>query len=152
MELLKNFSWNCIRMNLVFQTSVEEFIWCVDFDPAVLSQLFAWTWLTFLCLCKWGCSNGSCFPPPCCVINPNVMLRADVTLVFWTTKIDGRYQPGYVRLQIGGDGAPNRTNLGLFKISFSTFWRGAPKCTETDLKKSPICPIWCQTDPRWCQP
>ena len=33
------------------------------------------------------------------------------------------------------------TNLGLFKISFSTFWRGAPKCTDTDLKKSQICPI-----------
>ena len=25
----------------------------------------------------------------------------------------------------------------LLKISFSAFWRGAPKCTETDLKKSP---------------
>ena len=25
---------------------------------------------------------------------------------------------------------------GTFKISFSTFWRGAPKCTETELKKS----------------
>ena len=34
------------------------------------------------------------------------------------------------------------TNLGLFKISISTFWRGAPKCTETDLKKAQIiCPI-----------
>ena len=30
---------------------------------------------------------------------------------------------------------PNWTNLGLFKNSFSTFWLGAPKCTETDLKK-----------------
>ena len=38
--------------------------------------------------------------------------------------------PNWVRL------APNGTNLGLFKISFSTF------CTETDLKKSQICPIW----------
>ena len=27
-------------------------------------------------------------------------------------------------------------NLRLFKISFSTFWLGEPKCTETDLKKS----------------
>ena len=35
--------------------------------------------------------------------------------------------------------APNGTNLGLFKISFSTFWLGEPKCTETDLKKSQIC-------------
>ena len=42
--------------------------------------------------------------------------------------------------------APNATNLGLFKISFSTFWRTAPKCTETDLKKSQICPIWGQSD------
>ena len=30
----------------------------------------------------------------------------------------------------------NGTNLGLFKIIFSTFWLGEPKCTETDLKKS----------------
>ena len=29
---------------------------------------------------------------------------------------------------------PNGTNLGHFKISFSTFWLGEPKCTETDLK------------------
>ena len=33
------------------------------------------------------------------------------------------------------------TNLGLFKISFSTFLLAEPKCTETDLKKSQICPI-----------
>ena len=38
-------------------------------------------------------------------------------------------------------------NLALFKISFSTFWRPAPKCTETDLKKSQICPIRGQSDP-----
>ena len=31
---------------------------------------------------------------------------------------------------------------GTFKISVSTFWRTAPKCTETDLKKSKICPFW----------
>ena len=37
--------------------------------------------------------------------------------------------------------APNKTNLGLFKISFSTFGLTEPKCTETDLKKSQICPI-----------
>ena len=42
--------------------------------------------------------------------------------------------------------ALNGTNLGLFKISFSTFWRPAKsypsesKCTETDLKK--ICFFW----------
>ena len=36
----------------------------------------------------------------------------------------------------------NETNRGLFKISF-----GAPKCTETDLKKSQISPIWGQYDP-----
>ena len=38
--------------------------------------------------------------------------------------------------------AQNGTNLGLFKISFSTFWLGEPKCTETDLNKPQICPIW----------
>ena len=32
---------------------------------------------------------------------------------------------------------PNWTNVGLFKISFSTFWLGEPKCTATDLKKVP---------------
>ena len=38
--------------------------------------------------------------------------------------------------------APNVPNLGLFKISFSIFWRNAPKYTETDLKKSLIWHIW----------
>ena len=41
------------------------------------------------------------------------------------------WHPNWVRL------APNGTNLGLFKVSFNTFWLGEPKCTETDLKKSP---------------
>ena len=45
--------------------------------------------------------------------------------------------------------APNGTNVGLFKISFSTFWLTEPKCTETDLKKSQICPIWDQSDLIW---
>ena len=43
--------------------------------------------------------------------------------------------------------APDGTNVGLFKISFSTFWLGEPKCTDTDLKQSQICPIWSQSDP-----
>ena len=43
--------------------------------------------------------------------------------------------------------APNGTNLGLFKISFSTFWLAEPKCTERDLKKSQICPIRGDSDP-----
>ena len=42
--------------------------------------------------------------------------------------------------------APNRTSLGLFKISFSTFWHTEPECIEIDLKKYQICPIWGQTD------
>ena len=42
-----------------------------------------------------------------------------------------------------------RQNQGLLKISFSTFWLGDPKCTETDLKKSLICPIWGQSEPIW---
>ena len=39
---------------------------------------------------------------------------------------------GYVKLgiQIGSDWPPNVTNLGLFKISFSTFWLGEPKWTD----------------------
>ena len=53
------------------------------------------------------------------------------------------WHPNWVRL------APNGINLGLFKISFSTFWLGEPKCTETDLKKSQICPIRGQSDPIW---
>ena len=43
--------------------------------------------------------------------------------------------------------ALNGINLGLFKISFSTFLLGEPNCTETDLKKSQICPIWGKFDP-----
>ena len=42
---------------------------------------------------------------------------------------------------------PNWTNVGLFKISFSTFWLSEPKCTETYLKKSQIFPIWGQSEP-----
>ena len=52
--------------------------------------------------------------------------------------------------------AQNGTNLGVFKISFSTFWLGkkisfntfwlgVPKCTETDLKNSQICPFYGQS-------
>ena len=51
--------------------------------------------------------------------------------------------PNWARL------APNGTNLALFKISFSSFWLGGPKCSETDLKKSQICPIWNRI---WSQP
>ena len=40
---------------------------------------------------------------------------------------DVRVGKNWVRL------APNGTNLGLFKISFSTFWLAETKCTETDL-------------------
>ena len=53
------------------------------------------------------------------------------------------WHPKWVRL------APNGTNLGLFKISFSTFSLAKPKCTETDLKKSQIFPIWGQSDLIW---
>ena len=28
-------------------------------------------------------------------------------------------------------------------------WLAEPKCTETDLKMSEICPIWSQSDPIW---
>ena len=48
-----------------------------------------------------------------------------------------------------GQICPNGTNLGLFKISFSTFWLGEPKCTEADLKKSQIFSIWGQSDPTY---
>ena len=50
---------------------------------------------------------------------------------FCTGGISQGYQilhPNWVRL------VPNRTNLGLLKISFTTFWLGEPKSTETDLK------------------
>ena len=33
------------------------------------------------------------------------------------------------------------------KTSFSTVSLDEPKCIETDLKKSQICPIWGQSDP-----
>ena len=41
---------------------------------------------------------------------------------------------------------PNGTNLGILKISFSTFWLAEPKCTETDLQNSQICSIWNQSN------
>ena len=37
------------------------------------------------------------------------------------------WHPNWVKL------VPNETHLGLFKIIFSTFWLGEPKCTETGL-------------------
>ena len=37
----------------------------------------------------------------------------------------------------------------FFKICFSEFWLGEIKCTETDLKKSQICPILGQSVPIW---
>ena len=55
---------------------------------------------------------------------------------FYITPADVSLDSKVVRL------APNGINVGLFKISFSTFWLTEPKCTETDLKKSQICPIW----------
>ena len=42
---------------------------------------------------------------------------------------------------------PNRTILGVFKITFSAYSCAEPKCTETDLKKYQICPIWGQFCP-----
>ena len=44
-------------------------------------------------------------------------------------------------------------NPAIFQIRFSTFWLVDPKCTESDLKKSPICDrakmywIWSKTIP-----
>ena len=35
--------------------------------------------------------------------------------------------------------APIGTNLGLFKICYSTFWHPAPKCTKVNLKRCPRC-------------
>ena len=52
-------------------------------------------------------------------------------------------------IQIGSDWPKIQTNLGLFKISFSTFWLSEPKCNETDLKKYQIYPILGQSDPIW---
>ena len=51
----------------------------------------------------------------------------------WTRDSAVQHRDGKFGFQNGSD----CTNLGLFKISFSTFWLGEPKCTETDLKKFP---------------
>ena len=51
--------------------------------------------------------------------------------------------PNLVRL------AQNGTNIGLFKISFSTFRLAEPKRTEADFKKSNICPILGLSDQIW---
>ena len=37
-----------------------------------------------------------------------------------------------------------------FSVHF--VWPHEPKCTETDLKKSQICPIWAQYDSIWRKP
>ena len=53
---------------------------------------------------------------------------------------------------INGLDWPEMGQVGLLKISFGTFWLPEPKCTETDLKKSKICPIGANTEilvPRW---
>ena len=54
---------------------------------------------------------------------------------------EGRYLLRFGPDQGPKSDIPNGTNLGLFKISFRTFWRTAPKCTDTDLKKSQIFPF-----------
>ena len=43
----------------------------------------------------------------------------------------------------------NVTNLGLIKISVSTFWLAEQNCTDTDPKNSQISPIWDQSDQFW---
>ena len=57
------------------------------------------------------------------------------------------YLPWVIRFgptmgQIG----PKGTNPGLLQIRFQYIFDAAPKCTESDLKKSRICPIWGQSD------
>ena len=73
---------------------------------------------------------------------------AVIFLIAFSLAAQGMGQIAPIPSEVAGWGTnwvrldPNETNLGLFKIIFSTFWRGAPKCTETDLKKSQICTIW----------
>ena len=55
-------------------------------------------------------------------------------------------------IQIGSAIGPKWDKTGTFKISFSTFWLDEQKCTETDLKKSEICPIWGKILPICDQP
>ena len=57
-------------------------------------------------------------------------VRCTETIIVTPVCTDSRVGLKFVRL------APNEINLGILKISFSTFWIGEPKCTETDLKKS----------------
>ena len=38
--------------------------------------------------------------------------------------------------------APIGTNMGLFQIRFQYIWLIEPNVLKSDLKKSPICPIW----------
>ena len=81
------------------------------------------------------------------------LIRVERAVRNWTCRVDlgrGRQTDPWGWQgwgQIGADWFPNGTNLGLFKIRFSAFWRGAPKCTESDLKKSPVCPIWGKFNP-----
>ena len=85
-------------------------------------------------------NSGSILHPMCWVVkcwNNNLgMSRSSPNFCPNAPKI------GLIVPQMESDCPPNGTNLGLFKISFSTFWLGEPKCTEIDLKKSQICPIW----------
>ena len=62
---------------------------------------------------------------PCCLCPYTVELSSGVSVM----------TPNCVRL------APNGTNLGLFKIGFSTFYFAESKCTETDYKESQMFPI-----------
>ena len=66
------------------------------------------------------------------------------TLCTWSNTLHGCQilHPNGVRL------APNGTNLGLFKISFSTFWF-VLRSVSVHFKKSQIYPIWGQSDPIW---
>ena len=85
-------------------------------------------------------------------------LTEDITVVFAGVRFG---------LKVGQIGPKWDKSGDLFQIRFSTFWRGAPKCTEFDMKKiigfvEPKCtepdiknprigPIWGQSDPLWVQ-
>ena len=57
-----------------------------------------------------------------------------VTLATWSLEISG-LAPKLIRL------VPKGTNLGLFKISFSTYWLAEPKCTKLIFKSPRLIPL-----------
>ena len=73
---------------------------------------------------------------------------------FMSVECQPHNQRGHIWAPQSGSDWPKIEQIrDFFTSDFSTFWFGEPEFTETDLKKSQICPISVegQSEPIWSQ-